>query len=144
MAMKLQEMNTTINSEQKVLTSIQSCRTTYVIASTAPHYDVKPFFDAMEKIIGWGLIIASILWCENSTLCADQTKNDYTQLLGAPTELNISGMPISFNSYVYLNLMPRVIDSPKQTIDCAKEGQFIVQIRINSPSLPKDTSIGNV
>ena len=53
-------------------------------------------------------------------------------------------MPISFNSYVYLNLMPRVIDSPKQTIDCAKEGQFIVQIRINSPSLPKDTSIGNV
>jgi hypothetical protein len=79
-----------------------------------------------------------------SMLCADQMKKDTIQLLEAPTELNVSGMSISFEPYAYLNLMPRVIGSPKREIDCAKEGRFLVKILFNRSSLPKDTSIEKV
>lgn len=98
----------------------------------------------MKKEIRTVFIFTPLFWAMSISLYADQTKPDYNQLLAAPTELTISGELISFDSYVYLNLMPQVIDTHNKVIDCKTQGRFIVQILLNRSSLLRETSIANV
>jgi hypothetical protein len=102
------------------------------------------FFMLTKAIPGLYLLLLSPLLGPYSTVYAAQLTHEQAELLKAPTELNIGGVKLSFESEAYLDLMLQMIDSSDRKIDCAMEGRLIVPIRIHVSVLPKDTTIENV